>query len=171
MPTNRDSNNLYAEALLKSLGMTTDPQATDASVAGAATVKAVLQPLGVDPASYEMVDGSGLSRHNLVTPQTLVNTLQGMANVPEAPVYRNSLAIAGTSGTLRNRFQGTPVQGQLYGKTGAMTGNFALSGYLDPPAHRPVVLSILVNNSNQPGRVLRHLIDQLVLEIARLEGC
>ncbi|MEO1401440.1 MAG: D-alanyl-D-alanine carboxypeptidase/D-alanyl-D-alanine-endopeptidase [Cyanobacteria bacterium J06635_1] len=170
--TNRNSKNIYAEAILKSLGITVAPTPVEeATTAGTDAVKTVLQPLGVDPDSYEIVDGSGLSRHNLATPTAFVDTLQGMAFTPEAQIYRNSLAVAGQSGTLRNRFRDTIVQGRLQGKTGAISNNAALSGYLEPPNHPPVALSILLNHVNQRGATLRQVIDALVLEIAQLEDC
>ncbi|NEP15689.1 MAG: D-alanyl-D-alanine carboxypeptidase/D-alanyl-D-alanine-endopeptidase [Leptolyngbya sp. SIO4C1] len=167
---NRHSNNLYAEALLKSLGRAHDADAP-ATAAGIAAVEASLQPLGVAPDSYALADGSGLSRHNLATPATFVDTLQAMAFAPQQAPYRRSLAVAGESGTLRNRFRNTPVQGRLQGKTGAVSNNAALSGYLSPPQHPPVVLSILLNHVDQRGSILRQIIDEIVLQIAQLEDC
>ncbi|MEM8808823.1 MAG: D-alanyl-D-alanine carboxypeptidase/D-alanyl-D-alanine-endopeptidase [Cyanobacteria bacterium P01_G01_bin.38] len=170
--TNRNSKNIYAEAILKSLGLAVAAApVAEVTTAGTEAVKTVLQPLGVAPDSYEIVDGSGLSRHNLATPTAFVDTLQGMAFTPEAEIYRNSLAVAGQSGTLRNRFRDTIVQGRLHGKTGAISRNASLSGYLEPLNHPPVVLSILLNHVNQRGANLRQVIDALVLEIAQLEDC
>jgi D-alanyl-D-alanine carboxypeptidase/D-alanyl-D-alanine-endopeptidase (penicillin-binding protein 4) len=117
IPTNQNSNNLYAEALLKTLGRQ-DPAATDATAAGVAIARQVLAELGMDVAELVMVDGSGLARKNLVTPRALVDVLQGMARSPHFSTYRNSLAVAGVSGTLRNRLKDTPAEGRLYGKSG-----------------------------------------------------
>lgn len=170
--TNRNSKNIYAETILKSLGIAmANGPVEDATLAGTEAVKTVLQTLGVAPDSYKVVDGSGLSRHNLATPTAFVDTLQAMAFTPEAAIYRNSLAVAGESGTLRNRFRDTIVQGRLQGKTGAVSNNASLSGYLAPPNHPPVVLSILLNHVNQRGADLRQVIDSIVLEVARLDDC
>lgn len=169
---NQLSVNLHAEALLKSLGLATaETPPDDATEAGIAAVKAILEPMGIAPESFVMVDGSGLSRHNLTTPQALVDTLQAMAYAPEAERYRRSLAIAGVNGTLRNRFRGTMVEGQLQGKTGLVSGNYSLVGYLNPPQHPPVVFSLFVNNAAQSGRAIRALMDEMVLEIAQLNDC
>ncbi|NJL84192.1 MAG: D-alanyl-D-alanine carboxypeptidase/D-alanyl-D-alanine-endopeptidase [Chloroflexaceae bacterium] len=124
--TNGDSNNLYAEALLKQLGA---PQGNN----GLDTLSQTLTELGVNPESYRLADGSGLSRHSSVAPQALVQTLRLMAQSPQAQLYRDSLAVAGETGTLTNRFRNTPLQGQLQGKTGTLNGVVALSGYLDGP--------------------------------------
>ncbi len=117
-----------------------------------------------------MVDGSGLARKNLMTPNAMVTTLQAMARSPFASSYRQSLAIAATSGTLRNRFGDTPVAGQLWGKSGAISRNFALAGYLEPPDYEPLAFSIFINNIDARGSVARQLIDVIVLTIAQLSS-
>lgn len=178
-PTNASSNNLYAEALLKTLG-TVDhppnrpvgsPSGSDATAAGAAAVTAQLTQLGLDPTSWVLADGSGLSRHNLVTPATLAALLQTMAVHPQAQIYRNSLAIAGVSGTLRNRLRNTPLQGRVLGKTGALSGNVTFSGYVEGPSYPPLVVSILINQSDRRASELRSVIDQMLTAIGDLEGC
>jgi D-alanyl-D-alanine carboxypeptidase/D-alanyl-D-alanine-endopeptidase (penicillin-binding protein 4) len=140
-------------------------------VAGAQIALRVLSDLGVDPAAVVMVDGSGLARKNLITPIALVDVLQGMTRSPFANAYRQSLAVAGVSGTLRNRFQDTPVAGRFAGKSGAISRNFALAGYLEPEAYPPLALAIFINNIDQRGSVARGMIDDIILQIAALERC
>lgn len=170
IPTNQNSNNLYAEALLKTLGRQ-QPDAIDATAAGIAIARQTLQALGVNIDAVVMVDGSGLARKNLITPTAMVDVLQGMARSPYANTYRNSLAVAGSSGTLRNRLRDTPAEGRLYGKSGAISRNFALAGYLEPPNHEPLAFSIFINNINASGSVARPIIDDIVLQLAALEVC
>ncbi len=170
IPTNQSSNNLYAEALLKTLG-SRNSSAEDATAAGIELALNRLQTLGLDPADVVMVDGAGLARKNLITPAALVDVLQIMARSPQAEVFRESLAVAGQSGTLRNRWLDTPVEGQLSGKSGAISRNFALAGYLQPERYAPVAFTIFLNNIDAPGRVARSLIDDMVLAIATLEPC
>jgi serine-type D-Ala-D-Ala carboxypeptidase/endopeptidase (penicillin-binding protein 4) len=166
---NQESNNLYAESLLRTLGAQA-PKAESSLEAGLEVLGAALSRLGVDSESYSLMDGSGLSRRNWVTPTTLVETLQGMGRSPNALIYRDSLAIAGQSGTLTNRFRDTPVAGKLYGKTGSLSGVTALSGYLEAPNYSPLVLSILVNQFDQPGEI-RGAIDEIVLLLVQLQRC
>ena len=159
--TNQESNNLFAEVLLK-LG----------SVEGNGLDSwQHLSNLGVDPGSYVLVDGSGLSRHNLLSPEAIVQTLQLMAQSPYAETYQNSLPIAGISGTLQGRFRGTPVQGNLFAKTGTLAGISALSGYLEVPDYQPLVFSIMLNQSDQPVANQRAAIDKIVLILSRLRFC
>lgn len=169
---NQQSNNLFAEALLKHIGyyvLAVPP--TDSTAAGLEILTTALAKIGVDPTSYEIVDGSGLSRHNLVSPTALVQTLQGMAAAPEAELYRQSLSVAGESGTLQNRLADSAIAGRLWGKSGAVSGNISLAGYLEPPNYEPLAFSILINQSDLRGSELRQVIDQVLLQLARLQSC
>ncbi|MBW4460979.1 MAG: D-alanyl-D-alanine carboxypeptidase/D-alanyl-D-alanine-endopeptidase [Nodosilinea sp. WJT8-NPBG4] len=167
---NRNSDNLYAEALFKTLGVTAGDTVTEASQAGGEAVKTALAEIGVNASALRLADGSGLSRHNLVSPIVLVETLQVMTTHPQGDVFRDSLAIAGQNGTLSNRLRGTVLEGRLQGKSGALTGNVALSGYVQPPNYEPLVFSLMINHSNQPATVLREKIDQLLLLVAQLRS-
>ncbi len=167
---NGESNNLYTESLLRLLGTPPTPNSNSLE-SGLAGIRTVLNRLGVAADSHALRDGSGLARANLVTPGAMTQVLQSMARSPNAQVYRDSLAIAGVSGTLRNRFRGTPVQGNFLGKTGAISGITALSGYLNPPTYPPLVVSILVNHFDQPVSTIRPAIDELVLLLAGLRQC
>jgi serine-type D-Ala-D-Ala carboxypeptidase/endopeptidase (penicillin-binding protein 4) len=123
---NRYSDNNYADSLLNRIG-------------GMKVAKNALSVLGVSPESYHQVDGSGLSRSNLAKPTTLVALLKTMYLNDTSNLFYNSLAIAGVSGTLRNRFRDTPVQGKIHAKTGTLSGVRALSGYLENSDYGPIV--------------------------------
>lgn len=172
--TNQNSNNLYAEALLRTLGakVSNTPAVKDSTdEVGLRVVRATLTQLGVNPAGYVLADGSGLSRHNLVSPEAIAQTLRAMAHSPEAAVYRASLPVAGISGTLQNRFRNTPAQGILQAKTGTLGGVVAISGYLDAPNYEPLIFSIIVNQSDQSAATLRQAIDEIVLLLTQLHRC
>jgi len=181
--TNRESNNVYAEVLLRLLGKVTGilpvsqlqtgkmpvPQ-EDTIEVGLKELKTALTQLGVNPNSYILADGSGLSRHNLISPEALVQTLRLMANSPTASFYRASLAVAGESGTLKNRFI-TPNRVILQAKTGTLSGVSALSGYVEVPNYEPLVFSIIVNQSDLSAPKVRSAIDEIVLLLNRLRRC
>lgn len=170
---NQNSNNLYAEALLRVLGANLGKLSPTDSTAqiGLNVVKTTLTQLGVDPSGYEMVDGSGLSRHNLITPLAIAQTLIVMARSPEDSFYRASLPVAGRFGTLKDRFRNTPASGIVQAKTGTVSGVVALSGYINPPNYEPLVFSIIVNQSNQPTATIRQAVDEIVLLLTRLHQC
>jgi serine-type D-Ala-D-Ala carboxypeptidase/endopeptidase (penicillin-binding protein 4) len=171
--TNQQSNNLYAEALLRQIGKVSAAKnaPSNALEAGLVTLQSILSQLVVSSDSYRLVDGSGLSRHNLVSPEALVQTLQAMAIAPEAKVYRASLPVAGVSGTLQSRFQNTPAQGIVQAKTGTLSGAVGLSGYLNAPSYQPLVFSILVNQSTESTSTLRSAVDEIVVLLTRLRSC
>ena len=172
LETNVNSNNLYAEALLRSLAIK-KPEEKNQNTAdvGLQVVRETLTQLGVAPAGYVIVDGSGLSRKNLTTPAALVQLLQGIDKSPQAAVFRASLPISGVKGSLKNRFLNTAAAGIVQAKTGSMTGISTLSGYMNAPDYEPLVFSIMVNQSEQPGKVMRTAIDEIVVLLSELKRC
>ncbi|MEM6591676.1 MAG: D-alanyl-D-alanine carboxypeptidase/D-alanyl-D-alanine-endopeptidase [Cyanobacteria bacterium P01_C01_bin.73] len=169
---NRNSDNLYAEAVLKTLGIeASQNRPADATAAGTTAVKRVLQELGVAPDAYVQVDGSGLSRHNLTTPEALVSVLQVMARSPHAGTFRNSLSQAGVNGSLRNSFNNSAIAQKVWGKTGWLSRNAALSGYVEPPNHPPLAFSLLLNNADTRSSVIGQVMDEIVLLLGELQSC
>ena len=163
------SNNLFAETLLRTLGVQTSN--SNSVEAGLKEIKLILARLGVDPNRYHLVDGSGLSRVNLVSPVTLVQTLRAMANSPLAELYQKSLPKAGVSGTLKGRFQNTTAAEVVYAKTGTLTGVAALAGYVFPPDYQPLVFSITINQTMLSSQQLRQAIDEVVVLLSQLDSC
>lgn len=171
MEINQNSNNLYAEAVLRSLGAIQDPSNPNSATAGIAIVKKSLTELGVDPGGYILDDGSGLSRLNAISPEALVQTLQAMSRSPVAEIYRNSLPLAGETGTLSNRFVNTPLLGKIRAKTGTIAGVSALSGYLDIDHKNAVEFSILLDGIDLSMNEQRRAIDQMIEAIAQAQSC
>jgi serine-type D-Ala-D-Ala carboxypeptidase/endopeptidase (penicillin-binding protein 4) len=169
--SNQQSNNLYAEVLLKLMGSLTPAPGKSTADQGLANLQQTLTQLGVDSNGYRLLDGSGLSRQNLSSPKAMVQTLRAIAQSPYRNIFRSSLAVAGRSGTLSKRFINTEVQGRLYGKTGTLQGAAALSGYLESPTGSTIVLSILANHSTQSSSALRQAVDKIVLAIAQVNAC
>ncbi|MGK7936102.1 MAG: D-alanyl-D-alanine carboxypeptidase/D-alanyl-D-alanine-endopeptidase [Xenococcaceae cyanobacterium] len=162
---NQESNNLYAETLLKILA--NQLNINDVSQA----IEQVLSKLGIDPQGYNLVDGSGLSRHNLITPETLVQTLSLMTSTSVGENYLNSLTTAGVNGTLERRFINNNFPGDILGKTGTLSGINSLSGYLNVSEGKSLVFSIIVNNSDLSSKNLRQAIDRIVLLFSRVKQC
>lgn len=161
--TNQDSNNLYAEVLLKYLA--------DESVSEWENLAKIMTELGISEDNYKLKDGSGLSRHNLITPASLVTILRVMNNSKYKDTFYNSLAVAGENGTLKNRFLNTNITNNLYGKTGTLTGVASLSGYLKTPHYDNLAFTIMVNQSIANSATLRNSIDQIILLLGQLEKC
>jgi serine-type D-Ala-D-Ala carboxypeptidase/endopeptidase (penicillin-binding protein 4) len=170
--TNINSNNLYAQSLLNALAIkqTRKPQQTTSGL-GLEILKTTLTQMGVNQTGYFIVDGSGLSRKNLISPEALVQTLRGMAKSPSISVYRASLPIAGKTGTLKYRLRGTSAEGIVLAKTGTVGGVVSLSGYVNTPNYEQLVFSIIVNQTEQPASVLRQAVDEMVVILTQLKRC
>lgn len=148
---NQDSENLYAESLLKRLGHDVTDQPGSWSN-GSAVVRLILsKSLGPNPATQvHMTDGSGLSRENRVTADLLASWLALLGKDPQtSDVYINSMAQAGETGTLKKRFGNRDLDSAVRAKSGYISGVSCLSGYVISPANRKVAFSILVNDLRQ----------------------
>ena len=157
--TNLRSNNSYANVLLRYLG-------------GYPSVKSILRTLGVDSKGYRMADGSGLSRNNLATPRTLVNTLRAMYSARGREIFLASLPIAGQTGTLKNRLRYTSAEGTVRAKTGTLRGVRALSGYVESPRYGTLVFSAIANKSrNSSDKALVSALDEIVLRLSTITSC
>jgi D-alanyl-D-alanine carboxypeptidase/D-alanyl-D-alanine-endopeptidase (penicillin-binding protein 4) len=145
---NADSENLFAEALVKRMGREVSGE-PGSWANGTAVIRMVLsQRVGVERTAATVVaDGSGISRENLISPATLTRLLDVMASDDALREhYLSSLAQPG-SGTLRQRFSGNRLKNQLHAKSGFINGVRTLSGYVvDPDSDRTVAFSVMVNN-------------------------
>jgi PBP4 family serine-type D-alanyl-D-alanine carboxypeptidase len=141
---NKRSQNFYAEQLLKTLGARVRGQGSASG--GAEVVRAMLTKLGISPDRLVMADGSGLSRHNFVSPETVVALLEQMTRHDRFPQYRDSLPLAGVDGTLSKRMVGTTAQGRVMAKTGSLDRVRALSGYALSRDDELFVFSMMVNH-------------------------
>lgn len=164
--TNKDSQNLYAELILRTVGRVAGPQTeVTAEASGVAALVAFLTAAGVDPAPLVFRDGSGLSRQNLVTPESTVKLLAYVRKQPFGDVLFSSLPEAGVDGTLEKRFRDSPGQSRVRAKTGSLGDVNNLSGYGLSRSGRTVVFSVMVNNQPGDRKAVRTAIDAIVLAL------
>jgi D-alanyl-D-alanine carboxypeptidase/D-alanyl-D-alanine-endopeptidase (penicillin-binding protein 4) len=136
-PTNKESLNLNAELILRSLGKERGATAPDPDAkrmrergddeAGLAVVRQWLERAGIATRNLVLHDGSGLSRLDLVTPEATARLFVAVARSPAATIFRDSLPVAGRDGTLRGRLR--PATGRVFAKTGTLSYINSLSGY------------------------------------------
>jgi serine-type D-Ala-D-Ala carboxypeptidase/endopeptidase (penicillin-binding protein 4) len=171
--TLKPSQNMYTETILWTLGEEVGRKSGasgDSAQIGLGVVKSFLKEIGIADDGIVQHDGSGLSRHDLITPAAVTALYTYMAKQSRfAQAWRDSLSIGGVDGTLRNRFKGTAAAANFRGKTGTIDQVSALSGYMTTAAGEQVVVSIVVNGVPAP-RNRTSLIDAIVIDLANFNG-
>jgi serine-type D-Ala-D-Ala carboxypeptidase/endopeptidase (penicillin-binding protein 4) len=171
--TNKESDNLYAELILRTIGKERGASAPDPDArknrergddeAGSAVVRSWLESKAIKTKGLAFRDGSGLSRLDLITPETSGRLLVAMANSNAAQTFRDSLPIAGRDGTLNSRLK--KLTGRVFAKTGTLTYTHSLSGYATTPTNETLVFSIMCNDATG-GRAAVEVIDEIAAAIA-----
>jgi D-alanyl-D-alanine carboxypeptidase/D-alanyl-D-alanine-endopeptidase (penicillin-binding protein 4) len=169
--TMKPSQNLYTELILRALGKAAgvDPKKSSEE-AGIEAVKSFLSKAGIDPGKVSMLDGSGLSRANLVTSETTVQLLIYMNRHPYSVAFRDALPVAGVDGTLRNRMKGTPAQGNVRAKTGTLGTATSLSGYVLSAGGERLVFSLMINNPPRDADPRTGFTDAVAVLLASFAG-
>jgi serine-type D-Ala-D-Ala carboxypeptidase/endopeptidase (penicillin-binding protein 4) len=140
---NTNSQNLHAELVFRQLGLRYAGKGT--FLTGSAGSEAALRDRGWWEDGLVIADGSGLARDNRVSARLMVRLLSEMADSEGFEAFRDSLAVAGETGTLQRRLRGRDVRGKVYAKTGYIRNVRALSGYILTD-NRRIAFSILMNN-------------------------
>ena len=154
------SQNQFAEALLKTIGGGTAKGGSDA-------VRAALQSWNIDPAGVVQVDGSGLSRYDYITPDTMVAVLKHVAGDERLrDIYQSTLPVAGRDGTLEARMKGTAAEGKALVKTGSMTGVRDVAGYVRTADGQLVAFAIFANNFDNASAAINAATDAIIVRLA-----
>jgi D-alanyl-D-alanine carboxypeptidase/D-alanyl-D-alanine-endopeptidase (penicillin-binding protein 4) len=170
--TNKESVNLNAELILRTLGrergeMAALPEAIGRErgddETGLAVIRVWLGSAGIPTSRIALHDGSGLSRLDLVTPEASARLLRALAKTSSATVFKESLPIAGRDGTLGGRLKTTTDR--VFAKTGSLTYDNSLSGYLTTSSGEIWAFSIMCNDQTARSNSTR-LIDQIVTLLA-----
>jgi D-alanyl-D-alanine carboxypeptidase/D-alanyl-D-alanine-endopeptidase (penicillin-binding protein 4) len=141
---NKDSMNLYAEAMCKRLGADTS-KSPGSWENGTAAVASFLKSCGVDSNEFNLDDGCGLSRKNGVSANAMAHVLARTFASKNRDLYIASLSVAGIDGTLDKRFENSDLRGRVHAKSGYISGVSALSGYLKAKDGQWYAFSILMN--------------------------
>lgn len=171
--TMKPSQNMFTETILWTLGeqvARVNGATGTSSRLGINVVKEFLTSIGVPPDGILQYDGSGLSRHNLITPSAVVTLYTYMAKESRnAQAWRDSLTIGGIDGTLANRFKGTAAANNMRGKTGTIDQVSALSGYVKTAGGEELVVSFIVNGVAVTSQ-RTSLMDDIVVSLANYNG-
>ena len=162
-PLLKESINLYAEAVqrLNASGPLphTNDQALDA-------IRQRLTAWGIPADGFQLVDGSGLSRRDVVTPETLLTVLARMYEPAGTSPWMRALPIAGIDGTLATRMKGTPGENKVRAKTGTMSNVRSLAGYATTRDGEPLAFVAIVNNFEGTGAQANAALDAIAARLA-----
>lgn len=160
----KPSQNQIAEILFKTLAL----EKTGVGTADSArrVVERQLLAWGALPDGFAVRDGSGLSRHDYVTPETIVRVLDAMRTSRDFPVWYDALPIAGVDGTISARMKGTPAERNVRAKTGTVDKARSLSGYVTTADGRMLLFSLLCNNFTVPNREVERVQDAILVLLA-----
>ncbi|HSM76687.1 MAG TPA: D-alanyl-D-alanine carboxypeptidase/D-alanyl-D-alanine-endopeptidase [Bryobacteraceae bacterium] len=158
--TNKSSQNLHAELALRLVGKLSGM--APSFEGGSAAVRRFLLQAGLKEDEFVFLDGSGLSRRDLVTPAAVVQLLIYASRQPWGAAYEESLPVSASDGSLAERFLHSPAAGLIHAKTGTLSHVNSLSGYGQTVQGRRFVFSIFCNNHELSSAQTLAAIDELV---------
>ncbi len=161
---NKKSHNLYAEQVLKTLGK---ELGGSGSISRAVEIeKKFLSNVGIDPDKIVIVDGSGLSRLDLVTPMQVTTLLGYMYRHKYWKEFYNSMPIGGVDGTLENRMKNSRAANNVRAKTGYINAVRSLSGYVTSKDGEMFVFAMMANHYTVPTSLANNLQDLVCIRLA-----
>lgn len=165
-PFMKPSQNQIGEMLFKTIGLERDSTHLGTAAAGRRVVEKQLLDWGATPAGFVVRDGSGLSRYDYVSPETIVHVLDAMRRDTAFTSYYDAMPIAGVDGTIRTRMRGTPAAANVHAKTGSVAQARSLSGYVRTLTGDTLMFSILANNWNVPASRVTSAADSIAARLA-----
>jgi len=158
---NKESINLYAETLLKQIGLMVSGNGS--TLAGTKAMKEFWASKGINTNNLFLADGSGLSRQNALTAKTLVDILVYMKNHSQwFDAFENSIPITGLEGTQKYYFQESVLKGKARAKTGSMTRVRSMAGYMTTQSGKEVAFAIIINNYNVTTASMKTQMEALI---------
>ncbi|MHB8339540.1 MAG: D-alanyl-D-alanine carboxypeptidase/D-alanyl-D-alanine endopeptidase [Ignavibacteriaceae bacterium] len=162
----KHSDNFLAECLFKTIGAVSTGEQGNAFYSTQAVMR-FIKDNGIFSKGTSLVDGSGLSRYDLVTVGAIGGVLEKMYfDQKNYKDFYNALSIAGVDGTLRYRMSGTPAENNFHGKTGTLNGVSSLSGYLKLSNGNDLVISIVFQYRNQGAYYYREIENEIVTSLS-----
>jgi D-alanyl-D-alanine carboxypeptidase/D-alanyl-D-alanine-endopeptidase (penicillin-binding protein 4) len=139
------SDNLVAEMLLRELDVVANHRAGTAA-GGIALERDWLREIGADPAAATLVDGSGLSQYDRITPRTLAAILRHGWDGPNRDLILDDLPVAGRRGSLRGEMRGSDAEGRVFAKSGSMSHVRGLAGFVATREHGAVAFVLALDD-------------------------
>jgi D-alanyl-D-alanine carboxypeptidase/D-alanyl-D-alanine-endopeptidase (penicillin-binding protein 4) len=157
-----ESNNLYCEALPRTLGKKQKKEGS--AEMGVQALREFWEQRGLSFSGCHLEDGSGLSAGNAVTARFFTDLLGKIGRDPKwFPTFSSTLATAGQSGSLKDKFKGTAAEGRLLAKSGSLSRVRSYVGYAKNKKGQWFAFAILVNNYEGSGTTIRQKMEKLML--------
>jgi len=123
---------------------------------------------GLDITGLYMLDGSGRSHNDTVSPRQLAEVLIKMTTSPVFPTFYNSLPLAGISGTMHKWLVGSVGAGRVRAKTGSIGGVRSYAGYVKSLTGKNLIFTLLINNYNCRTKILKERVEDFMLGMVKL---
>jgi D-alanyl-D-alanine carboxypeptidase/D-alanyl-D-alanine-endopeptidase (penicillin-binding protein 4) len=162
-PLLKESINLYGEAVQRLNASGPPPRTNDQALEG---IKQRLVSWGVSADAFQLVDGSGLSRRDVLAPEALLTVLTRMYDPAGHSPWMTALPIAGIDGTLAARMKGTPGENTIRAKTGTMSNVRSLAGYATARSGEVLAFVAIVNNFEGTGAQANAALDAIAVRLA-----
>ena len=166
---NKRSDNFLAECLFKTIGAVASGKQGN-SFYSTQAILTFIKDNGIYSDGTAVVDGSGISRFDQVTPGAVVGLLEKMYfDIKNFDDFYNSLSIAGVDGTLDDRLNGTLAENNFRGKTGTLNGVSSISGYLTTAGGEDLIVCIIFEFKSGRWKTYRNLQDEIIEALANLD--
>lgn len=160
----KPSQNQIGEALLRTIGLERTGVGTADS--GIAVTARQLASWGIPRDGYELHDGSGMARADLISPETIVRIFDRMQNNADFAAFYSALPVAGVDGTIAQRMRGTAAAGNVHAKTGSLRWVRALSGYVTDADGERLIFSVLANKWTTSASAVTTTADSIAVTLA-----
>ncbi len=161
---NKDSLQLAAEALLKTIAANSNPDRKNGSWdRGRELVSEYLLELGIGENQFYIDDASGLSEQNKLSAYAITRVLLSIYDSDNWELYKDSLAIGGEDGSIAKYFKEKKYKGKIFGKTGYISGAKTFSG-ICMTEEGDYIFSILANNTNGRTRAVINNIAEAIID-------
>lgn len=160
----KPSQNQMGEVLMRTLGL----ERTGVGIAdsGIAVAGRQLTAWGIPRDGYQLHDGSGMARSDLISPETIVRIFDRMQSNPNFGTFYNALPIAGVDGTIARRMIGTAAANNVHAKTGSLRWVRSLSGYVTDADGDRLIFSVLANKWTTPATAVTMTADSIAAALA-----
>jgi D-alanyl-D-alanine carboxypeptidase/D-alanyl-D-alanine-endopeptidase (penicillin-binding protein 4) len=166
----KESNNLFAEAMFLQMGRIKYPKEIKFKDAAKFLQDFVSRKFGLYTASFNIVDGCGLSMYDMCSPMFIVDMLTLIYRDTDLfPILYKSLPISGVDGTLKTRLNDKSTLNKVHAKTGSVTGSCTLAGYVHTADGRDLAFCIMNEGAVKmaPSRIVQDKICSVLCELGR----